>query len=144
MGSKYTLFGTHHVILFERPSIESASRPDDVSYRPDAHLSKASSVRTTRTFRPDTHQCLEASNNSSLHLSGRNGKSSERSSKFNLIGPIFKLKTWKYLNNSTHKSQRLSLFFNWNHLLYPEITIDTPILKKSIDVSIDWITQIYI
>jgi hypothetical protein len=37
------------------------------------------SVRTTRTFRPDAHQCLEVSNSSSLHLSGRNGKSSGRS-----------------------------------------------------------------
>jgi hypothetical protein len=43
---------------------------------------KASSVRMTRTFRPDAHQCLEASNSSSLHLSKRNGKSSGRHSVF--------------------------------------------------------------
>jgi len=30
-----------------------ASCPDDVTYHPDAHLSKASSLRTTRTFPPD-------------------------------------------------------------------------------------------
>jgi len=41
---------------------------------------KASSIRTTRTFCPDAHQCLEASNSSRLHLSGRNGKSVRHSS----------------------------------------------------------------
>lgn len=55
--------------------------------RPDAHQS-ATSVRTTRSFRPDVHQCLEASNNSRLHPSGRNGKSSGRSSEFEKI-PVF-------------------------------------------------------
>jgi len=44
--------------------------------RPDA-LQLASSVRTTRTFRLDAHQCLETLNYSRLHPSGRNGKSSE-------------------------------------------------------------------
>jgi hypothetical protein len=48
-----------------------ASRPDDVIYRPDAQLSKASSVRTRRTFRPDLSLCREALNCSSLHPSGR-------------------------------------------------------------------------
>jgi hypothetical protein len=43
---------------------------------------KASSVRTTRTFRSDAHQCLEASNSSRFHPSGRNGKSSGRYSEF--------------------------------------------------------------
>jgi hypothetical protein len=38
-----------------------ASRPDDVPYRPDAQLSKASSVWTTWTFRPDLPLCQEAS-----------------------------------------------------------------------------------
>jgi hypothetical protein len=46
---------------------------------------KASSVRTMRIFRPDAHQCLEALNSSSLHPSGRNGKSSGRSSEFEKI-----------------------------------------------------------
>jgi hypothetical protein len=50
---------------------------------------KASSVRTTRTFRPDAHQYLEASNSSSLHLSGRNGKSSEHYLEFEK-NPVFK------------------------------------------------------
>jgi hypothetical protein len=60
------------------------SRPDDLVFRLDAHQS-ATSVRTTRSFRPDAHQCLEASNSSSLHPSGRNGKSSWRSSEFEKI-----------------------------------------------------------
>jgi hypothetical protein len=38
-----------------------------------------------RTFRPDAHQCLEASNSSRLHPSRRNGKSSGRSSEFEKI-----------------------------------------------------------
>jgi hypothetical protein len=41
-------------ILSGRPAVQSSSRPDDVSYRPDAYQTKASSVRTTwipvRTF----------------------------------------------------------------------------------------------
>jgi len=45
--------------------------PDDVIYRLDAQLSKASSFRTTRTFRLDLPLCREASNCSSLHPSGR-------------------------------------------------------------------------
>jgi uncharacterized membrane protein YccC len=52
--------------------------------RLDAHQS-ATSVRTTRTFRLDAHQCLEASNSSRLHPSGRNGKSSGRSLEFKKI-----------------------------------------------------------
>jgi hypothetical protein len=63
------------------------SRLDDVVFHSDAHQS-ATSVRTTRSFRQDVHQCLEASNSSRLHPSGRNGKSSERSSEFEKI-PVF-------------------------------------------------------
>jgi hypothetical protein len=63
------------------------SRPDDVVFRLDAHQS-ATSVWTTRSFSPDAHQCLEASNSSRLHPSGRNGKSSGRSSEFENI-PVF-------------------------------------------------------
>jgi hypothetical protein len=63
------------------------SRPDDVVFCLDAHQS-ATSVRTTRTFRLDAHQCLEASNSSRLHPSGRNDKSSGRSSEFEKI-PVF-------------------------------------------------------
>jgi hypothetical protein len=66
--------------LFQFP----VSRPDDVVFRPDVHQS-ATSVRTTRTFRPDAHQCLEALNSSSLHPSGRNGKSAGRSLEFEKI-----------------------------------------------------------
>jgi hypothetical protein len=61
--------------------------PDDVVFRPDAHQS-ATSVRTKRTFCPNAHQCLEASNSSRLHPSGRNGKSSRRSLEFEKI-PVF-------------------------------------------------------
>jgi hypothetical protein len=60
------------------------SIPDDVVFRPNAHQS-ATSVRTTRSFRPDAHQYLEASNSSRLHPFGRNGKSSGRSSVFEKI-----------------------------------------------------------
>jgi hypothetical protein len=63
------------------------SRLDDVVFRPDAHRS-ATFVRTTRSFRPDAHQCLEASNSSRLHPSERIGKSSGRSSEFEKI-PVF-------------------------------------------------------
>jgi hypothetical protein len=69
------------------------SRPDNVVSRPDAHQS-ATSVRTTISFCPDAHQCLEASNSSRLHPSGRNGKSSKRSSEFEKI-PVFQT-TWLY------------------------------------------------
>jgi hypothetical protein len=63
------------------------SRPDDVVFRPDAHQS-ATFVRTTRSFRPEAHQCLEASTSSRLHPSRHNGKSSGRSSEFEKI-PVF-------------------------------------------------------
>jgi hypothetical protein len=58
-----------------------------VVFCPDAHQ-LATSIWTTRSFCPDAHQCLEASNSSRLHLSGRNGKSPGRSSKFEKI-PAF-------------------------------------------------------
>jgi hypothetical protein len=60
------------------------SRPDDVVCRLDAHQS-ATSVQTTRSFRSNVYQCLDASNSSRLHPSGRNGKSSERSLEFEKI-----------------------------------------------------------
>jgi hypothetical protein len=63
------------------------SRPNDVLFRPDAHQS-ATSVRTTRSFRPGAHQCLEASNSSRFHSSRPNGKLSRRSSEFEKI-PVF-------------------------------------------------------
>jgi hypothetical protein len=63
------------------------SHPDDVVFRLDAHQS-VTSVRTMRFFRPNAHQCLEASNSSRLHPSGRNGKLSGRSSEFEKI-PVF-------------------------------------------------------
>jgi hypothetical protein len=56
-------------------------------FRPDA-LQSATFVRTTRTFRPDAHQCLEASNSSRFHPSGRNSKLSGCSSEFEKI-PVF-------------------------------------------------------
>jgi len=63
------------------------SRPDDVVFRSGSHQS-ATSVRTTRSFRPDAHQCLEALNSSRLHPSECNGKSSERTLEFEKI-PVF-------------------------------------------------------
>jgi len=63
------------------------SRPDDVVFRPDAHQS-ATSIRTTKSFHPNAHQCLEASNSSRFHPSGSNGESSGRSSEFEKI-PVF-------------------------------------------------------
>jgi hypothetical protein len=61
--------------------------PDDVVSCPNAHQS-ATSIRTTRSFRPDAHQCLDASNSSRFHPYGRNGKSSGSSSEFEKI-PVF-------------------------------------------------------
>jgi hypothetical protein len=66
-----------------------ASRPDDVSYRPDAHLSKASSVRTTRTFHPDLPLCREDSNCSSLHPSGSFSSTSRQLSVFDKLQHFF-------------------------------------------------------
>jgi len=62
-----------------------ASHPDDVIYRPDAQLSKASSFRMTRTFSPDLSLCREASNCSSLHLSRLFSSTSERHSVFDQL-----------------------------------------------------------
>jgi hypothetical protein len=61
------------------------SRPKDVIYHLDAHLSKASSVRTTRTFRLDLPLCREASNCSSFHPSRRFKSTSGRHSVFDQL-----------------------------------------------------------
>jgi hypothetical protein len=53
------------------------SRSDDVIYRLDAQLSKASSIWTTRTFRPGLPLCWEALNCSSLNPSGRFSSTSD-------------------------------------------------------------------
>jgi len=58
-------------------------------YCPDAQLSKASSVRTTRTFRPDLPLCWEASNCSSLHLFGCFSSTSGRHSVFDQLWDFF-------------------------------------------------------
>jgi hypothetical protein len=73
------------------------SRPDEVVFRPDAHQS-ATSVRTSRSCRTDALQCLDVSNSSRFHPSGRNGKSFGRSSEFEKI-PVFQCirpTTWLY------------------------------------------------
>jgi hypothetical protein len=67
----------------------SCSRLDDVIYRQDAQLSKASSVRTTRTFCSDLPLCQEASNYSSLHPSGHFNSTSGRHSLFNQLWDFF-------------------------------------------------------
>jgi hypothetical protein len=66
-----------------------ASRPDDVSYRSDAQLFKASSVRTMRIFHPNLPLCQEASNCSNLHPSGCFSRTSGRLSVFNKLQDFF-------------------------------------------------------
>jgi hypothetical protein len=66
-----------------------ANRPDDVIYCPDAHLSKASSVRTTRTFRPDLPLCREALNCSSMHPSRHFNNTSGRLLVFDKLQDFF-------------------------------------------------------
>jgi hypothetical protein len=92
------------MMLFNRDSaIQSASRrfytvytvykskkldPLQPSRRRDI-LSKASSVRTMRTFHPDLHLCQEASNCSSLPPSGHFSSTSERHSVFDQLWDFF-------------------------------------------------------
>jgi hypothetical protein len=52
-------------------------------------ISKASSVRTTRTSRPDLPLCREVSNCSNLHPFGRFSSTSERLSVFNKLQDFF-------------------------------------------------------
>jgi len=65
------------------------SHSEDVIYRPDAQLSKASSVLTARSFPPDLPLCREASNCSSLHLSGRFNNTSGQHSVFDQLWDFF-------------------------------------------------------
>jgi hypothetical protein len=58
-------------------------------YHSDAQLSKASFVRTTRTFCPDLPLCREASNYSTLHPSGRFSSTSGRHSVFDQLWDFF-------------------------------------------------------
>jgi hypothetical protein len=60
-----------------------------VIYRPDAQLSKASSVQTTRTFRPDLPLCREASNCFSLHPSSHFSSMFGRHSMFDQLWDFF-------------------------------------------------------
>jgi hypothetical protein len=62
--------------------------PDNPVKHPNPHQS-ATSVWKMWQYPLDPHQCLKASNYSRLHLSGRNGKSSSRSSEFQK-NPAFK------------------------------------------------------
>jgi hypothetical protein len=66
-----------------RPDAHQSSNicSDDVIHHPDAQLSRASSVRTTRTFHQDLPLCREALNCSSLHTSERFGSTSGRHSR---------------------------------------------------------------
>jgi hypothetical protein len=64
-------------------------RPDDVIFRPDAQLSKPSSVRMMRTFHPGLPLCQEYSNCSSLHLSGHFSSMSRRHSVFDQLWDFF-------------------------------------------------------
>jgi hypothetical protein len=60
-----------------------------VTYRSDIQLSKASSVWTTRTFRPDLPLCREASNCSSLHPSRSFSSTSGRLLVFDKLQDFF-------------------------------------------------------
>jgi len=60
---------------------------------------QASSVRTTRTFHPDLPLCQEASNCSSLHLSGRLSSTSERRLVFNQLWDF--LPKYRYRKTAT-------------------------------------------
>jgi hypothetical protein len=84
-GSLSTVRTTWYSIWTLISQQHSSGRHDILSGRLSV---KASSIRTTRSFRPDAHQCLEASNSSRLHPSGRNGKSFGCSSEFEKI-PVF-------------------------------------------------------
>jgi hypothetical protein len=85
-GSQSAVQTTCHPVRTPNcPKHHTSGRRGFPSGRPSV---KASSVRTTRNFRPDAHQCLEASNSSRLHPSGCNGKSSGCSSEFEKI-PVF-------------------------------------------------------
>jgi len=57
-------------------------------------ISQATSIQTTRTFRPDSHQYREVSNNSRLHMSGRHGNTFRCSSEFQ------KNSMFKYISES--------------------------------------------
>jgi len=65
------------------------SCPNNVIYCLDAQLSKASSVWTTRNFRPDLPLCREASNCSSSHPSERFNSTSGRHSVFDQLWDLF-------------------------------------------------------
>jgi hypothetical protein len=84
-GYPATLMPDYKMLLNRDSAIQSASSaqsrsqknripcscPNNVIYCLDAQLSKASSVWTTRNFRPDLPLCREASNCSSFHPSRR-------------------------------------------------------------------------
>jgi hypothetical protein len=67
-------------------SLQPSGRRDILS---DAQLSKASSVRATRTSRPDLHLCPEASNCSCLHPFRRFSSTSGRHSVFDQLQDFF-------------------------------------------------------
>lgn len=63
--------------------------PDDVFFPSGRSSIKASSVWTTRSFRPDVHLCPEASNCSRLHSSGRLSHMSRHLSVFDKLTDFF-------------------------------------------------------
>jgi hypothetical protein len=80
-------------------------RPNVPVNCPDAHQS-ATSIQTMWQYSPDAHQRLKTLNCSRLHPSGRNGKSSGHSSKFEK-NPGFK---WDRPNNMVILFGRRSVF----------------------------------
>jgi hypothetical protein len=65
------------------------SRPDDLIYRQDAQLFKASFVRMMRTFLLELPLCQEALNCSGLHPFGRFSSTSGRHLVFNQLSDFF-------------------------------------------------------
>jgi hypothetical protein len=76
-----------------------------VIYRPDVQLSKASSVRTMRTFRLDLPLCREASNCSSLHLSGRFNNIYGRHSMFDQL--------WDFVPKHRYRKTTATVWTMW-------------------------------
>jgi len=83
-------------------SLQPSGRRDILSGCP---LFTASSVQTTRTFRPDLPLCQEASNCSSLHPSGRFNSTSGRHSMFDQL--------WDFLPKHRYEKIAATIWTMW-------------------------------
>jgi hypothetical protein len=104
-GRQLLLIRERDIIDERRECGIPCSRPDNVIYRPDAHLSKASSVRMTRTFHPDLPLCQEASNCSNLHASERFSSTSRRHSVFDQL--------WDFLPKHRYRKNAATFRMTW-------------------------------